>query len=133
VIEAWLINTGRPSITLEYAVEGRETWFTGPTLQEVVDAGARARAELDLVDGGTLDLAAIADPGEANGRQAVDGKLAWVFANGGGGFRNGGFRNGGFLNGGGFRNGGFYNGGFRNGGFLNGGGFRNGGGWRNYW
>jgi|GEM_PF-1281692 rSAM-associated Gly-rich repeat protein len=79
------------------------------------------------------DLAAIADPGEANGRQAVDGKLAWVFANGGGGFRNGGFRNGGFLNGGGFRNGGFYNGGFRNGGFLNGGGFRNGGGWRNYW
>jgi rSAM-associated Gly-rich repeat protein len=79
------------------------------------------------------DAAAIGDPEAASGRQAVDGKLAWVFANGGGvGFRNGGFRNGGFLNGGGFRNGGFYNGGFRNGGFLNGGGFRNGG-WGNYW
>jgi DNA repair protein RecN (Recombination protein N) len=33
----------------------------GPTLQEVIDTGARARTELDLVDGGTLDLAAIAD------------------------------------------------------------------------
>jgi DNA repair protein RecN (Recombination protein N) len=33
----------------------------GPTLQEVMDTGARARTELDLVDGGTLDLAAIAD------------------------------------------------------------------------
>jgi len=42
----------------------------GPTLQEVVDAGARARAELDLVDGGTLDLAAIADA-----RAAAEGAL----------------------------------------------------------
>lgn len=72
-----------------------------------------------------------ADPAEATGRRAVDGKLAWVFVNGPGvGWRNGGFRNGGFYNGG-WRNGGFYNGGFRNGGFYNG-GFRNGG-WRNYW
>lgn len=33
----------------------------GPTLQEVIASGAQARTELDLVDGGTLDLAAIAD------------------------------------------------------------------------
>jgi DNA repair protein RecN (Recombination protein N) len=43
----------------------------GPTLQEVIDTGARARAELELVDGGTLDLAAIADA-----RAAADGALA---------------------------------------------------------
>lgn len=62
-----------------------------------------------------------ADPTEATGRRAVDGKLAWVFVNSPGyAFRNGGFYNGGW------RNGGFYNGGFRNGGFRN-------GGWRNYW
>lgn len=62
-----------------------------------------------------------------------DGRLAFVFANGGGrgvGWGNGGFRNGGFGNGG-FRNGGWGNGGFRNGGFGNG-GFRNGG-FRNFW
>ena len=33
----------------------------GPTLQEVIDSGAQARTELNLVDGGALDLAAIAD------------------------------------------------------------------------
>ncbi|MCP9849990.1 rSAM-associated Gly-rich repeat protein [Cyanobium sp. Morenito 9A2] len=68
------------------------------------------------------------------GAAGPDGRLAFVFANGGGrgiGWGNGGFRNGGFGNGG-FRNGGWGNGGFRNGGFLNGGGFRNGG-FRNYW
>ena len=43
----------------------------GPTLQEVIDTGRQARAELDLVDGGTLDLAAI---GEA--RAAAEGALA---------------------------------------------------------
>lgn len=62
-----------------------------------------------------------------------DGRLAFVFANGGGrgvGWGNGGFRNGGFGNGG-FRNGGWGNGGFRNGGWGNG-GFRNGG-FRNFW
>lgn len=43
----------------------------GPTLQEVIDTGARARGELELVDGGTLDLAAIADA-----RAAAEGALA---------------------------------------------------------
>ncbi len=43
----------------------------GPTLQEVIDTGAEARAELDLVDGGTLDLAAIGDA-----RAAAEGALA---------------------------------------------------------
>lgn len=43
----------------------------GPTLQEVIDTGSQARAELDLVDGGTLDLAAIADA-----RAAAEGNLA---------------------------------------------------------
>jgi DNA repair protein RecN (Recombination protein N) len=42
----------------------------GPTLQEVIDSGAQARTELDLVDGGTLDLAAIADA-----RAAAEGAL----------------------------------------------------------
>ena len=42
----------------------------GPTLQEVIDTGSQARAELDLVDGGTLDLAAIADA-----RAAAEGAL----------------------------------------------------------
>ena len=42
----------------------------GPTLQEVIDAGAHARMELELVDGGTLDLAAIADA-----RAAAEGAL----------------------------------------------------------
>ncbi len=42
----------------------------GPTLQQVVDTGAQARAELELVDGGTLDLAAIADA-----RAAAEGAL----------------------------------------------------------
>ncbi len=43
----------------------------GPTLQEVIETGAQARAELGLVDGGTLDLAAIADA-----RAASEGALA---------------------------------------------------------
>ena len=43
----------------------------GPTLQEVIEAGAQARAELDLVDSGTLDLAAIADA-----RAVAEGALA---------------------------------------------------------
>ena len=43
----------------------------GPTLQEVLDTGSRARTELELVDGGALDLAAIADA-----RAAADGALA---------------------------------------------------------
>ncbi|WP_373062293.1 DNA repair protein RecN [Gemmatimonas sp.] len=43
----------------------------GPTLQEVIDTGTAARAELDLVDGGTLDLAAISDA-----RAAAEGALA---------------------------------------------------------
>lgn len=43
----------------------------GPTLQEVIDTGTAARAELDLVDGGTLDLAAIGDA-----RAAAEGALA---------------------------------------------------------
>lgn len=42
----------------------------GPTLQEVIDTGAQARTELELVDGGTLDLAAIADA-----RAAAEGAL----------------------------------------------------------
>ncbi len=42
----------------------------GPTLQEVIAAGAQARAELELVDGGALDLAAIADA-----RAAAEGAL----------------------------------------------------------
>jgi len=42
----------------------------GPTLQEVIASGAQARTELDLVDGGTLDLAAIADA-----RAAAEGAL----------------------------------------------------------
>lgn len=33
----------------------------GPTIQDVLAEGARARAELELVDGGGLDLAALAD------------------------------------------------------------------------
>lgn len=43
----------------------------GPTLQEVIDTGTRVRAELDLVDGGTLDLAAMVDA-----RAAAEGALA---------------------------------------------------------
>ncbi len=42
----------------------------GPSLAEVLAAGAEARAELDLLDGGTLDLAAIADA-----RAAAEGAL----------------------------------------------------------
>ncbi|WP_411282566.1 DNA repair protein RecN [Gemmatimonas sp.] len=42
----------------------------GPTLQEVIDTGTEARAELDLVYGGTLDLAAIGDA-----RAAAEGAL----------------------------------------------------------
>ena len=42
----------------------------GPTLHEVIASGAQARTELDLVDGGTLDLAAIADA-----RAAAEGAL----------------------------------------------------------
>ncbi|MCP9775389.1 rSAM-associated Gly-rich repeat protein [Cyanobium sp. HWJ4-Hawea] len=72
--------------------------------------------------------------------QQADGRLAFVWGNGGG-FRNGGFRNGGFGNGGfgngGWGNGGFGNGGWGNGGFGNG-GFLNGpllrpGGFVNFW
>jgi len=52
------------------------------------------------------------DPEPAEGRaKAPDGRLAYVFVNGGGprfGWGNGGFRNGGWGNGG-FRNGGFRN------------------------
>jgi rSAM-associated Gly-rich repeat protein len=74
------------------------------------------------------------DPEPAEGRaKAPDGRLAYIFVNGGGprfGWGNGGFRNGGWGNGG-FRNGGWGNGGFRNGGWGNG-GFRNGG-FRNFW
>ncbi|MBW4531680.1 MAG: rSAM-associated Gly-rich repeat protein [Aphanothece saxicola GSE-SYN-MK-01-06B] len=65
--------------------------------------------------------------------KTADGRLAYIFVNGGGprfGWGNGGFRNGGWGNGG-FRNGGWGNGGFRNGGWGNG-GFRNGG-FRNFW
>ena len=51
-------------------------------------------------------------PVRAEGRAKVpDGRLAYIFVNGGGprfGWGNGGFRNGGFGNGG-FRNGGFRN------------------------
>ena len=43
----------------------------GPTIEEVIATGATSRAELDLVDSGTLDLAAI---GEA--RAAAEGALA---------------------------------------------------------
>jgi DNA repair protein RecN (Recombination protein N) len=43
----------------------------GPTVEEVIATGATSRAELDLVDSGTLDLAAI---GEA--RAAAEGALA---------------------------------------------------------
>lgn len=43
----------------------------GPTIDEVIAEGAKARAELDLVDGGTLDLAAIAEA-----RAASEGELA---------------------------------------------------------
>lgn len=43
----------------------------GPTMEAVIATGATARAELDLVDGGTLDLHAI---GEA--RAAAEGALA---------------------------------------------------------
>ena len=42
----------------------------GPTLHEVIASGAQARTELDLVDGGTLDLAAI-----AAARAAAEGAL----------------------------------------------------------
>ncbi|MCP9833907.1 MULTISPECIES: GrrA/OscA1 family cyclophane-containing rSAM-modified RiPP [unclassified Cyanobium] len=73
-------------------------------------------------------------PEAAEGQaKAADGRLAYIFVNGGGprfGWGNGGFRNGGWGNGG-FRNGGWGNGGFRNGGWGNG-GFRNGG-FRNFW
>jgi rSAM-associated Gly-rich repeat protein len=68
-------------------------------------------------------------PEAAAGRaKAPDGRLAYIFVNGGGprfGWGNGGFRNGGWGNGG-FRNGGFRNGGWGNGGFRN-------GGFRNFW
>ncbi len=43
----------------------------GPTLQEVIDTLMQVRAELDLVDGGTLDLAAMVDA-----RAAAEGALA---------------------------------------------------------
>ena len=43
----------------------------GPTIDDVITEGAKARAELDLVDSGTLDLAAIADA-----RAAAEGALA---------------------------------------------------------
>ncbi len=43
----------------------------GPTIDEVIAEGAKAREELDLVDGGTLDLAAIAEA-----RAAAEGELA---------------------------------------------------------
>ena len=43
----------------------------GPTIGDVIAEGAKARAELDLVDGGTLDLAAIAES-----RAAAEGALA---------------------------------------------------------
>lgn len=43
----------------------------GPTITEVIAEGVRARAELDLVDGGALDLAAIAEA-----RAAAEGELA---------------------------------------------------------
>jgi DNA repair protein RecN (Recombination protein N) len=43
----------------------------GPTLQDVIDTGSQAQAELELVDGGALDLAAIADA-----RAVADGALA---------------------------------------------------------
>jgi hypothetical protein len=42
----------------------------GPSIDDVIAEGARARAELDLVDGGTLDLAAIAEA-----RAAAEGAL----------------------------------------------------------
>lgn len=43
----------------------------GPTIDEVLAEGAKARGELDLVDGGTLDLAAIAEA-----RAAAEGAVA---------------------------------------------------------
>lgn len=43
----------------------------GPTMDEVIASGASARAELDLVDSGSLDLAAIADA-----RASAEGALA---------------------------------------------------------
>ena len=43
----------------------------GPTITEVIAEGGRARAELDLVDGGALDLAAITEA-----RAAAEGELA---------------------------------------------------------
>jgi DNA repair protein RecN (Recombination protein N) len=43
----------------------------GPTMADVLATGASARAELELVDGGTLDLAAI-----AGARAAAEGALA---------------------------------------------------------
>lgn len=43
----------------------------GPTMEEVVATGATSRAELELVDSGTLDLAAISDT-----RAAAEGALA---------------------------------------------------------
>jgi DNA repair protein RecN (Recombination protein N) len=43
----------------------------GPTITEVIAEGVRARAELDLVDGGALDLAAITEA-----RAAAEGELA---------------------------------------------------------
>ena len=43
----------------------------GPTIADVIAEGGRARAELDLVDGGALDLAAITEA-----RAAAEGELA---------------------------------------------------------
>lgn len=43
----------------------------GPSINEVIAEGVRARAELDLVDGGALDLAAITEA-----RAAAEGELA---------------------------------------------------------
>lgn len=43
----------------------------GPTITEVIAEGVRARGELDLVDGGALDLAAITEA-----RAAAEGELA---------------------------------------------------------
>lgn len=43
----------------------------GPTLQDVLEAARAARAELDLVDGGAIDLRAIADA-----RAVAEGELA---------------------------------------------------------
>ncbi len=121
-------------------------------LASLAPAAAGARAVIDAPPSppleaapGSIDarLRRISEAmGQASGQQPVgaegqakapDGRLAYIFVNGGGprfGWGNGGFRNGGWGNGG-FRNGGWGNGGFRNGGWGNG-GFRNGG-FRNFW